>query len=197
MKRYKTVDEFILNAENAKEILIVLREIINKTELVETVKWGMPVYTINGKNVVGIGSFKSYAGLWFYQGALLRDEGKILINAQEDVKKALRQWRISAVEEIDEKLILKYLEEAIQNQKKGKEIKAERNNQVIIPAELEDAFNENPKLKDAFYQFSTGLQREFTNHVSEAKWEETRLKRVQKIVPLILSKKGLNDKYRR
>ena len=63
--------------ENGKEILIVLREIIRSTELIETLKWGGPVYTLGGKNVVGIGSFKSYVGLWFFQGAFLKDEEKL------------------------------------------------------------------------------------------------------------------------
>lgn len=126
MKYYKTVDEYILNTENGKEILIILREILKGTELKETIKWGSPVYTVNGKNVVGIGAFKSYAGIWFFQGALLKNEEGVLVNAQEGTTKALRQWRFSDVNEIDEKLVLKYVNEAIENQKKGKEIKADR-----------------------------------------------------------------------
>ena len=108
MKRHKTVDEYILNAQSGKEILMVLRDILNSTELEETVKWGAPCYMINGKNVVGLGSFKSYVGLWFFQGALLKDAEKELINAQEDKTKALRQWRFESMEDIDDQLILKY-----------------------------------------------------------------------------------------
>ncbi len=197
MESYKTVEEFILNAKYGKDILMVLRDIIKKTELEETVKWGSPVYTVNGKNVVGIGSFKSYAGLWFYQGALLKDKANVLINAQENVTKALRQWRFSSEEEIDEKLVTEYIKEAIENQKKGKEIKADRNKPVIIPEELKIAFSENPQLKEAFYKFTKGHQREYADYVSEAKREETRINRVQKIIPMILEKKGLNDKYRK
>jgi uncharacterized protein YdeI (YjbR/CyaY-like superfamily) len=51
-----------------------LRSIIQKSELVETVKWGVPVYTINDKNVVGSSVFKSYDGLWFFQGSYLKDK---------------------------------------------------------------------------------------------------------------------------
>ena len=40
-----------------------LHAIICKTPLVETTKWGGPVYTYNNKNVVGIGGFKSYFGI--------------------------------------------------------------------------------------------------------------------------------------
>ncbi|MCG6188009.1 YdeI/OmpD-associated family protein [Maribellus maritimus] len=197
MKYYKTVDEYILNTENRKEILIILREILKGTELKETIKWGSPVYTFNGKNVVGIGAFKSYAGIWFFQGALLKNEEGVLVNAQEGTTKALRQWRFSDVNEIDEKLVLKYVNEAIENQKKGKEIKADRKKTLVIPDELKEAFLKNKELEIAFNEFTTGKKREFADYISQAKQEATRLKRVEKIRPLILKNIGLNDKYRK
>lgn len=197
MKSYKTVDEYILNAGSGREILIVLREIILLTELKESVKWGGPVYTINEKNVVGIGSFKSYTGLWFYQGVFLKDDAKVLIKASEDKTKGLRQWRFNSVDEIDDKLVLKYLNEAIQNQKLGKEIKPDRNKQLIIPGELIEVFKDNKELKNCFNQFTRGKQREFADYISSAKQIETRKTRVKKIIPLILNNIGLNDKYRK
>lgn len=197
MKSIKTAEEYILNASYGKDILIILREIIHLTELVETIKWGSPVYTIDKKNVVGIGSFKTYTGLWFFQGALLKDEEKVLINAQTDVTKALRQWRFSTVDEIDDKLILKYLHEAIQNQKQGKELKPERNKTIVIPDELLEVFKEDKELKDWFARFTPGRQREFADYISSAKQTETRKARIQKIIPLILDNIGLNDKYRK
>ena len=60
-----------------------------ETELLETIKWGVPVYTLNDKNVLGMGAFKSYVGIWFFQGAFLDDPQKKLINAQEGKTKAL------------------------------------------------------------------------------------------------------------
>ena len=197
MKSYKTVDEFILEAKSGKEILIVLREILLSTELNESIKWGGPVYTINDKNIVGLGSFKSYTGLWFYQGVFLKDEAGVLINATEGTTKALRQWRFTSVEEINEELILKYVKEAIQNQKDGREMKPERSKPVIIPNELNEAFNENKELEKCFQKFTIGRQREFTQFVSSAKQTETRKARVEKIIPLIFENTGLNDKYRK
>jgi len=197
MNSYKTADEYILNAPNGKEILIVLREIIRSTELKETVKWGGPVYTLNDKNVVGLGSFKSYTGLWFYQGAFLKDEAGVLINATEGVTKALRQWRFTSVDEIDDQLILRYVNEAIQNQKEGKELKPDRNQPVIIPEELSAVFNDDEELQNCFNRFTPGRKKEFANYIAEAKTVETRQARIQKIIPLILEKIGLNDKYRK
>jgi len=197
MKSFKTVDEYILNVEGGREILIVLRDLIGLTELTETVKWGVPVYTINDKNVVGIAAFKLHVGLWFYNGSFLKDEAGILINASKGVTKALRQWRFTSVDEIDDTLVLKYLHEAIENQKQGKELKPERNKPVIIPDELTEVFNEDRELENCFNRFKPGKQREFTTYISEAKTVETKKKRIQKIIPLIFGNIGLNDKYKK
>ncbi|HSO85687.1 MAG TPA: DUF1801 domain-containing protein [Draconibacterium sp.] len=197
MKNYKTVDEYILNVAEGREILIVLRDLIYSTELTETVKWGIPVYTINDKNVVGMAAFKSYVGLWFYNGSFLKDEAGVLINATEGVTKALRQWRFTSVDEIDEQLVLRYVNEAIQNQKEGKELKPDRNKPVIIPDELLIEFAEDKELENFFNRFTIGKQREFTEFISSAKQSETRIARVQKVIPLILENIGLNDKYRK
>ena len=197
MKNARTVDEYILNAENDREILLVLRDLLLTTELTETVKWGGPVYTINGKNVVGIGSFKSYSGLWFYQGAFLKDRKKVLINSSEGRTKALRQWRFQSADEIDPQLVLEYVSEAIENQKQNREIKPERNKPLEIPVELANAFEEDPILKASFQAFTKGNQREFAYYVSQPKQEKTRLARLQKIIPLIQQNIGLNDKYRK
>jgi uncharacterized protein YdeI (YjbR/CyaY-like superfamily) len=195
MKGYKTVDEYILNVKEGSGILIVLRELIGLTELKETVKWGIPVYTINDKNVLGIAAFKTYVGLWFYNGSFLKDDAGVLVNASEGVTKAMRQWRFTSVEEIDDKLVLKYVNEAIENQKQGKELKPDRSKPVIIPDELKQVFNEDKELETLFNQFTTGRQREFADFISAAKQAETRKSRIQRIIPLILEKKGLNDKY--
>lgn len=197
MKSYNTVDEYILNAPNGKEILIVLREIIKSTKLNESIKWGSPVFSINDKNVVGMAAFKSYVGLWFFQGSFLKDEAGVLINAQEGTTKALRQWRFTAADKIDDKLILQYVNEAVQNALEGKTIKPDRNKPVTIPEELQQALDNDKVLNECFRAFSPGCQREYAGYVAEAKRAETREVRVQKIIPMILEKKGLNDKYKK
>ena len=196
MQRFNTVESYITGHPEWKALLIRLREIIQSTELTETVKWGAPVYTIEGKNIVGLGAFKSYVGLWFFQGALLTDPSKKLVNAQEGKTKAMRQWRFHTLEEMDENLIKEYLEEAIQNQKQGKEIKPAKNKPLIIPDELKEAMVNDPLLDENFHQLTLSKQREYADHINEAKRTETKQKRLEKIIPMILEKVGLHDKYR-
>ena len=91
--------------------LEILKTIISKKKLIETVKWGSTVYVHNGKNIIGIAGFKNFFTIWFFNGAKLKDENKVLINAQEVITKSLRQWRFRSKDEIDEELISKYIEE--------------------------------------------------------------------------------------
>ena len=156
MKRFTSVDEYILNVTTGKDLLIVLREIIKSTELEETIKWGAPCYTFNGKNVVGLAAFKSYVGMWFYQGGLLKDSRKVLLNAQENKTKALRQWRFEFEEDLNEPLILEYVKEAIENQKQNKSIKPNRSKPIVISAELSEALDADIELRTAFEAFSKG-----------------------------------------
>jgi hypothetical protein len=47
-----------------------------------------------------------------------------------------------------------------------------------------------------FSQLTKGKQREYADYITDAKREETRIKRLEKILPLIKTGKGLYDKYR-
>ncbi len=95
-----------------KTELELLTSIIEKTELVKTIKWGAPVYTYNNKNIIGINGFKKFFTIWFFNGSRLKDELEVLINAQEGVTKNLRQWRFTSITDINEEAILMYIEEA-------------------------------------------------------------------------------------
>ena len=74
-------NEYFQIKQEWRNELIVLRKIILSTELEEKIKWGAPVYTIRGKNVIGIGAFKSWFELWFFPGGLLKDPNDKLISA--------------------------------------------------------------------------------------------------------------------
>ncbi len=198
MQKAKTVVEYIeINSKWEKE-LIFLRELILKTEAKECIKWGAPTYTIKGKNIFGLGAFKNYVGIWFFQGALLSDQKKLLINAQKEKTHAMRQMRFNSLNEINEGDVLFYIEEAIQNQKNGKIVppRPKDNSPVEIPAELQLVFNSNNLAAAKFQELTKYKQKEYIEHICSAKRELTRSKRIEKIIPLICKGIGLNDKYR-
>ena len=55
------------------EELLLLREIIIKAGLKEELKWSMPCYTMNEKNILMLAAFKDYCTIGFFKGALLKD----------------------------------------------------------------------------------------------------------------------------
>ena len=196
MKRYTSVDDYIDGAEQWHDELVTLRGIITRTELEETVKWGAPCYTLDGKNVVGLGAFKSYVGLWFHHGALLSDPDGVLINAQEGKTKAQRQWRFTSPREIKVRRITAYLKEAIALQRAGRTIRPTRAAPVVVPPELAAALAADRAAEQAFAAMSPSCQREYANHVAEAKRADTKVRRVEKILPMIVAGGGLHDRYR-
>ncbi|UOX34137.1 DUF1801 domain-containing protein [Flavobacterium sediminilitoris] len=182
-------------ANQWNEELELLKSIINTTNLIETTKWGTSVYTHNNKNIIGIGGFKSYFGLWFFNGVFLKDEYNLLINAQEGTTKSLRQMRFQSKADINEKIILEYLTEAIKVEENGLSIKPQKKEQ-LVSAFLQNEFKSDLNLKIAFEKLSPYKQREFIEYIETAKQEKTKLSRFEKIKPMILANIGLNDKYR-
>lgn len=181
--------------EKWSEELHLLQSIIAQTELLETTKWGGSVYVLNGKNVLGIGGFKNYFAIWFFNGVFLKDEKQVLVNANEGVTKSLRQWRFSSKEEVNEKKVLHYILEAIENERQGKIIKPEKGK--VIGSELfQKELDSDLLLAEAFHKFTPYKQKEFLEYIETAKREETKRSRIEKIKPMILEHIGLNDKYR-
>ena len=195
--KVNSVKEYINYFPNWKKELKTLDKIFQAAEMDETIKWGIPVFCVNGKNVAGFAAFNNWISIWFYQGVFLKDSKNKLINAQEGVTKALRQWRFTTLEEItkDEKLIVAYLEEAIRNSKAGKEVKIVRK-KLTIPPELTKVLDSNKNLKKKFEAFSLSNRRSFAEYIEKAKRATTKQTRLEKIIPMIKSGIGLNDKYK-
>jgi uncharacterized protein YdeI (YjbR/CyaY-like superfamily) len=179
-----------------KEGIAKLRELALQTDFEETLKWGAPVYTINNKNVLGIIAFKSYFGLWFYNGCYLKDPEKMLENAQEGKTKAMRHWKFQSVQDVPAQKVLAYMKEAIVNQKNGLEWIPERTKKTIIPPELKEAFKKNTKLEALFKTLAPYKQREYCEYIDTAKQDKTKHTRLEKIIPMILECYGFHDKFR-
>lgn len=128
MKKEISVGASVKKHIKQEDLLNKLRKIIRTTHLNETIKWGMPTYTCDNKNLLGIGAFKNHVGLWFFQGGLLTDSYHKLTNAQEGKTKAMRQMRFEKLDDVEENIILEYIEQTIANHKNGLVIKAVKKN---------------------------------------------------------------------
>ncbi len=197
MAKIRTVEEYILTHPKWEKELKILRDLFTSYSFEESLKWGSPVYSLEGKNLFGLGAFKNHFGIWFFQGGLLQKNTSLLTNAQEGKTKAMRQIKFTQSSEVDIKELSMYIEENIQLVKQGKQLKKETKREVEIPEELKTAFNTDPDLFTSFKKLPPGKQREHAEYISQAKREETKLNRIGKITPIIKKGKGLNDKYQK
>ncbi len=193
----RQIDAYIAKRVEWAPILNQLRAILLSLPLTETVKWGGPCYTVEGKNIVGLAAFKHHVALWFHQGALLKDADGVLVNAQEGSTRAMRQWRFRAGEKIPVRRVKAYVNEAIANQQAGKSIKPDRSKSLVVSEPLKSELLKDKNLATAFTALSPGKRREYAEFISEARRDQTRLNRLTKIVPMVMAGIGLNDQYRK
>ena len=188
------VDFFFDKAKQWQEEYKELRTIILDCDLTEELKWGVPCYTFEKKNVVLIHGFKEYCAVLFVKGVLLKDVKGILIQQTENVQSA-RQIRFTNVREIVKmKSILKaYVKEAIEVEKSGLKVELKKTSDYKIPREFQTKLDEMPALKEAFYALTPGRQRAYIFYFSQPKLSKAREARVEKYIDLILDGIGLND----
>jgi uncharacterized protein YdeI (YjbR/CyaY-like superfamily) len=188
------VDAYLRKAKKWQKEFEKLRMIILNCQLTEELKWGVPCYTFEKRNIVLIHGFKEYCALLFVKGALLHDAKGILITQTENMQ-AARQIRFTNVREIVKlKPILKaYIDEAIEVEKAGLKVNFKKTAEFKIPEEFQNKLDEIPALKTAFDALTPGRQRAYILYFSQPKQSKTRESRVEKCMRQILKGKGLND----
>ena len=175
-------------------ILEKLRQFLLETELEEERKWGVPTYTLNGKNVLMLGVFNESCVLSFLKGILIDDPKGLLVfpgpNSQQ--AKVLRFTDLAEVEQWKE-AIPNFIAQAIEIEKTGKKVESPRATGMEIPEELIQKFEEKDGLEKAFYSLTPGRQRGYLIHFTGAKQSSTRRSRIEKCIPKILAGKGMMD----
>ena len=188
------VDGYLRKNKKWQAELQKLRTITLDCPLNEEVKWRVPCYTSENRNIVFLGAFKESCVLSFVKGVLLKDAKGILIQQTEN-SQSVRIIRFTNVEQIVElEPVLKaYIHEAIEVEKAGLKVKLKKISEFKIPEEFQTKLDEAPALKKAFAALTPGRQRAYLLHFSGAKQSKTRTSRVEKCVQRILNGKGLDD----
>lgn len=188
------VDFFFSKAKNWQEEFEQLRVIMLDCGLTEALKWGVPCYTFQQRNIVLMHGFKEYCALLFFKGVLLKDTRGLLIQQTENVQ-AARQIRFTNVREIIKlkPAVKAYIREAIEVEKSGLKVKLKKTSEFAVPEEFQVKLDENAALKTAFKALTPGRQRAYLFYFSQPKQSKTRVSRVEKCVRQILKGKGLDD----
>jgi uncharacterized protein YdeI (YjbR/CyaY-like superfamily) len=170
-----------------------LQRILSEFGMREECKWGKPCYRMDGKNVVIIQGFKEYCALGFFQGALLKDPKKLLV--QPGQVQAARVMKFTSVKEIAAKAaaIKAYMREAVAAAKAG--VTAEtKPREFPVPEELKEKFRKDARFKRAFEALTPGRQRGYLLHFAGAKQSGTRTARIEKAMPAILAGRGFLER---
>jgi uncharacterized protein YdeI (YjbR/CyaY-like superfamily) len=93
------IDAFLSNAQKWQDEMKRLRTICLGCGLTEELKWGLPCYSFEKKNIVIIQGFKNYCALLFFKGYLLKDPEGILVLTGPNTKVG-RQARFTDAKDI-------------------------------------------------------------------------------------------------
>ncbi|MCB2408802.1 YdeI/OmpD-associated family protein [Hymenobacter lucidus] len=171
-----------------------LRALVLGCGLTEELKWGVPCYTVQEKNVLLIHAFKEYCALNFVNGALLSDPNSLLVQQTANVQ-AARQIRFTDAQEIVrlQPVLEAYIREAVAAEKADLKVALKQTSDFTMPDELQAALDNSAALKAAFHTLTPGRQRGYLLYFSAPKQAKTRAARVEKYTPHILRGKGLHD----
>ena len=173
--------------------LLLLRDLVLQSPLKEEIKWGMPCYTIEGKNVLMISAFKEFTSISFFKGILLKDKAKVLQKAGENSNIA-RLFKFKSIDEIANlaEVIQDYIQEAIEIEKSGAKVPKE-SPKMEFPDELIEKFNRDSEYQKAFENLTPGRQRSYLLHFNQAKQSATKVSRIEKSAEQVFLGKGFNE----
>jgi uncharacterized protein YdeI (YjbR/CyaY-like superfamily) len=171
-----------------------MRRLLAGLAMKEECKWGKPTYTVDGKNIVILQGFKEYFGLGFFQGALLKDPKKLLVQLGQ--VQAGRVMKFISVKEITARAptIKAYVREAIAVEKAGLRMEKKKTSDFPVPEELREQFRRDPRFRRAFEALTPGRQRSYLYHFAAAKQSATRVARIEKAMPAIFEGRGFLER---
>lgn len=191
----KNVDEYLINGcgrckyyatENCKvnpwrKGLSILRDLALVTGLEECIKWGVPCYMYNGKNVFMIAAFRNYFCISFFKGIMMDDPGKILTRPGENTQTA-RLLKFNDLDKVEplKDTILAYMQEAMEIEKSDTELR-QRPRPEDYPTELELFFNEHPEYEVMFKSLSSSKRRGYILYINQGQNPVDRIERVEKL----------------
>lgn len=190
MGRDPRVDSYIAAAAPfAREILERLRAIAHAAlpDAQEAIKWGMPHFLVNGKNVAGMAAFKAHCSFVIHgdgrQGDAMGQYGRIATLAdipdQADLAASLATARARV---LDRGTALKPAARAPRPE-------------LPMPPDFAETLDGSPPAATFFATLAPGQRREYVEWITEAKTAGTRAKRIAQSVEWLAEGRRRNWKY--
>ena len=189
------IDAYIAKAAPfAQPILTHLRALVHSAlpGAQETIKWSMPHFTLDGKNVAGMAAFKAHCAF------MIHGDGR----QGPEVNRAMGQYgKIATVADLppDAELIANLQAAAERVQTAGTALKPRTiktpKAEIAMPPEFATALAKVPAAEATYAAFAPSHRREYLEWVTTAKAEATRDKRIAQAVEWLAGGKKRNWKY--
>lgn len=183
------VDEYIAHtAPFARPVLEHLRDLVHAAlpGCEETIKWGMPHFTLAGKNIAGMSAFKAHAAFVIHgdgrQGDAMGQYGRITSLADLPPDRDLTRK-------------LKAVGEAVIGGRTKPRPAAKPREDIPMPADFAAALRGCDGAQAHYDAFAPGYRREYLEWITEAKADATRAKRIAQAAEWIAEGKKRNWKY--
>jgi uncharacterized protein YdeI (YjbR/CyaY-like superfamily) len=195
VSRDPRIDAYIAKAPAfAQPILSHIRERVHASvpDVQETVKWSAPAFTLDGKILLIIASFKAHAAVNFWRGQELRGAA-----ANRDAMGQFGKLTSTAHLPPDPAFdaLIREAAELARNAPAPRKAKHAPKPPPEMHMGLAAALAKAPKARAAFDAFSPSAQRDYLEWIAEAKQDSTRQKRIATAVEWLSEGKRRNWKY--
>lgn len=193
----KKIEDYIeLAPENQKVILQKIRKLLlnSKFNLVEDWKWG-PNYSFNGM-ICGYAYFKNHIKINFFNGAYLSDKHRLFNYGLDNEHN--RGINIQLNGTLNWKQLESYILESCSynlkhNTKNQSIIRPTKKIEFEIPVIISEFLNDHPTELSYLKSLANSHQKEYVSWITDAKKEETQLRRLHKMLFMLQEKKKLSS----
>ena len=195
MSHEPRIDAYIARAPDfAKPILAKIRERVHVAvpEAEEAMKWSAPSFTLNGKILIVMASFKAHAALNFWRGQEIGD-GSAKAGAMGQFGKLTSVDDLPPDDELD--LLIREAAALAATAPAPRKTKHEPKPAPTLHPDFASALEKAPAAKATLDGFPPGAQREYLEWIAGAKQEATRRKRIADAVQWLSEGKRRHWKY--
>jgi uncharacterized protein YdeI (YjbR/CyaY-like superfamily) len=159
----------------------------------ETLKWGAPAFTVDGKILLIIAAFKAHAVLNFWRGQELRGDA-----AEADGMGQFGKLRSLADLPHDAELdrLITQAAELAASSPAPRQVKHAKSAPKLHP-DFAAALAKVPAAQAALDSFPPGARRDYLDWIADAKQDSTRIKRIATAIEWLSEGKKRNWKYER
>jgi len=189
------IDAYIAKAPDfAKPILAKIRERVHAAvpEAEEAMKWSAPTFTLNGKILIVMASFKAHAALNFWRGQELGD-GQPKAGAMGQFGKLTALADLPSDAELD--ALIREAAALARTAPAPRKTKHAPKPPPEMHPEFATALDKAPKAKAVLDGFPASARRDYVEWIAEAKQDATRQKRIATAVEWLSEGKRRHWKY--